>query len=101
MHAIRRSVAPSTALTQSAASSLTKMVSAGAGVEEGGDVPRIALADVEVGHRGARRHRLRIADPVLEIVGLVLELSGDDRPHRDSVERRADRAAGHADMLEP
>ena len=40
----------------------------GARVEECGDVARVALADIEVGHGRSRRDVLRVADPALHIV---------------------------------
>ena len=54
----------------------------------------------QVGHRGAGRDRLRVADPVLHVAGRVGELARDDRADRDPVERRPDHSARLAHVLE-
>jgi len=72
----------------------------GARVEERGDVTRVRLADLEVRHRRAGRHMLRIADPALHIFGFVREMAADDHAQRDAVERRADHSRRVANIPE-
>src|SRR5438270_459652 len=63
-------------------------------VEEGGDVARVALADVQIGHRSPRRHVLRIANPALHILRIVREVAADDHAQRNAIERRPDHPGG-------
>src|SRR6478672_6041708 len=72
----------------------------GAGIEEGGYVARVAGADVEVRHSRARRHLLRVADPLVHIVRRVRQMPADDDAQSDIVERRTHHAGSAAYMLE-
>ena len=70
------------------------------GVEVGGEVAGVALADPQVGHVRAGSDALRMLDPEHEVLGRVGEPPGEMGAAAEAVERRPDDAAGTAHTLQ-